>query len=135
MTLPGFTAEAGLQRSRTQYSGQSRGEGGAFVSCGLGTQSHGNRWHKLNICMGAVIGTAGASDPSRRATDTTSIPRAAKLTMPAGIITAPLASGFGLTAYGNSGSQLTLCWRKADSNRRFRDALAPPTALPWCDAA
>jgi len=32
MTLPGFTAEAGLQRSRTQYSGQSRGEGGAFVA-------------------------------------------------------------------------------------------------------
>ena len=38
------------------------------MSCGLGTQSHGNRWHKLNICMGAVIGTAGATKapPSQR---------------------------------------------------------------------
>ena len=25
--------------------------------------------------------------------------------------------------------------RGTDSNRRFRDALAPPTARPWCDAA
>ena len=24
---------------------------------------------------------------------------------------------------------------EADSNRRFRDALAPPTTLPWRDAA
>jgi hypothetical protein len=32
MTLPGFTAEAGLHRSRMRYSAQSRGEGGAFVA-------------------------------------------------------------------------------------------------------
>lgn len=38
--------------------------------------------------------------------------RDVRLAMRAGVITAPL----GLTAYGNSGSQLTLCWRKADSN-------------------
>jgi hypothetical protein len=39
-------------------------------------------------------------------------------------ITAPLARGFGLTAYGNSGSQLTLCWREQDSNFRFRARMA-----------
>ena len=36
--------------------------------------------------------------------------------------------------HGTDSSQ-TPRWRKADSNPRFRDALAPPTALPWCDAA
>jgi hypothetical protein len=46
--------------------------------------------------------------------------RNVRLAMRAGIITAPLASGFGLTAYGNSGSQLTLCWREMDSNFQFR---------------
>jgi hypothetical protein len=46
--------------------------------------------------------------------------RDVRLAMRAGIITAPLASGFGLTAYGNSGSQLTLCWRGMDSNVQFR---------------
>jgi len=30
----------------------------------------------------------------------------------------------------NTEVRLTHRWRKADSNRRFRDALAPPTALP-----
>jgi hypothetical protein len=44
--------------------------------------------------------------------------------MRAGIITAPLASGFGLTAYGNSGSQLTLCWREMDSNYWYRSTKA-----------
>ena len=29
----------------------------------------------------------------------------------------------------------TLRWRGTDSNRRFRDALAPSTARRWCDAA
>jgi len=29
---------------------------------------------------------------------------------------------------------VTLRWRGTDSNLRFRDALAPPTARPWCDA-
>ena len=29
----------------------------------------------------------------------------------------------------------TLCWRGMGSNFCFRDALAPPTARPWCDAA
>jgi len=43
-----------------------------------------------------------------------------RLAMRARIITAPLASGFGLTAYGNSGSQLTLCWSGMDSNFQFR---------------
>jgi hypothetical protein len=32
-------------------------------------------------------------------------------------------------------SLLTHRWRGTDSNLRFRDALAPPTARPWCDAA
>jgi len=36
---------------------------------------------------------------------------------------------------GTDGLHDSLPWRKADSNRRFRDALRPPTALPWCDAA
>jgi hypothetical protein len=31
--------------------------------------------------------------------------------------------------------RLTHRWRGTDSNRRFRDAPAPPTALPWRDAA
>jgi hypothetical protein len=34
-----------------------------------------------------------------------------------------------------SGSHETRRWRGTDSNLRFRDALAPPTARPWCDAA
>jgi hypothetical protein len=34
-----------------------------------------------------------------------------------------------------AGSFVTLRWRGTDSNLRFRDALAPPTARPWCDAA
>ena len=46
--------------------------------------------------------------------------RDVRLAMRAAIITAPLASGFGLTAYGNSGSQLTLCWSGMDSNFQFR---------------
>jgi hypothetical protein len=29
----------------------------------------------------------------------------------------------------------TLRWRGMDSNLQFRDAAAPPTARPWCDAA
>ena len=29
----------------------------------------------------------------------------------------------------------TLCWRGMGSNFCFRDALAPPIARPWCDAA
>src|SRR5947207_11378089 len=40
-----------------------------------------------------------------------------RLAMRAGVITATLARGFGLTAYRNSGSQLTLSWSKGDSNR------------------
>ena len=28
----------------------------------------------------------------------------------------------------------SLRWRGTDSNLRFRDGLAPPTARPWCDA-
>ena len=38
-------------------------------------------------------------------------------------------------AHQKPSSQKTLCWRGTDSNRRFRDALAPPTARRWCDAA
>ena len=60
--------------------------------------------------------------------------RDVRLAMRAAIITAPLASGFGLTAYGNSGSQLTLCWREMDSNHRYpedkpplRDGLLSPS--------
>jgi hypothetical protein len=30
---------------------------------------------------------------------------------------------------------LTLRWRRLDSKFQFRDALAPPTTLPWCDTA
>ena len=29
----------------------------------------------------------------------------------------------------------SLCWSGTDSNRRFCDPLAPPTARPWCDDA
>ena len=29
----------------------------------------------------------------------------------------------------------SLRWRGMDSNLRFRDALAPPTAWQWCDVA